>query len=86
MTKIPTPLFNMINGGKHGAGNLNIQEFHIIPATSKPFSEALEIGADYVVSLDRRHLVGNPRTGDLPFAVGTPGEFLAWYRQRVVEG
>jgi enolase len=46
MTKIPTPLFNMINGGKHGAGNLNIQEFHVIPATNKSFSDALETGVE----------------------------------------
>lgn len=53
MTKIPTPLFNMINGGKHGAGNLNIQEFHIIPATNKPFSEALEIGVELYHSIEQ---------------------------------
>ncbi len=42
--KIPTPTFNIINGGKHGAGNLDFQEFHIVPATNKPYSEALEMG------------------------------------------
>lgn len=40
--KIPTPLFNMINGGLHGAGNLDFQEFHVIPATSVPYSLGLE--------------------------------------------
>jgi predicted nucleic acid-binding protein len=49
-------------------------------------AEALEVGVDYFVSLDRKHLVGNPLLGDLPFAVGTPGQFLEWYRQRMVEG
>lgn len=44
--KIPTPLFNMINGGKHGAGNLDFQEFHVIPATSKPYHTAIQIGAE----------------------------------------
>jgi len=44
--KVPTPLFNMINGGLHGAGNLDFQEFHVIPATSKKFSEGLRIGAE----------------------------------------
>ena len=44
--KIPTPLFNMINGGKHGAGNLDFQEFWVIPATSKPFSDGLRMGAE----------------------------------------
>lgn len=46
LPKIPTPIFNVINGGKHGAGNLNFQEFHIIPATNKPFSEALRMGSE----------------------------------------
>ena len=40
-SKIPTPIFNMINGGLHGAGNLDFQEFHIIPATNIPFSFGL---------------------------------------------
>ncbi len=44
ITKIPTPTFNIINGGKHGAGNLDFQEFHIVPSTIKPYSEALEMG------------------------------------------
>ena len=39
--KIPTPVFNMINGGLHGAGNLDFQEFQVIPATSKNFTESL---------------------------------------------
>lgn len=38
---IPTPVFNMINGGLHGAGNLDFQEFQVIPATSKSYSLAL---------------------------------------------
>jgi enolase len=42
--KIPTPTFNMINGGLHGSGNLNFQEFHVVPATNKSFHEALEMG------------------------------------------
>lgn len=46
MTRIPTPLFNIINGGKHGAGNLDFQEFHVIPASNKPYHQALQIGAE----------------------------------------
>jgi predicted nucleic acid-binding protein len=46
-------------------------------------AEALTAGVDYFVSLDKRHLVGNPRAGQLPFPVGTPGDFLAWYRKRL---
>jgi enolase len=46
MSRIPIPLFNIINGGKHGAGNLDFQEFHVIPASNKPFHLALEMGAE----------------------------------------
>ena len=44
--RIPTPIFNIINGGKHGAGNLDFQEFQIIPASSKPYSLALRLGVE----------------------------------------
>lgn len=43
VTKIPTPVFNVINGGKHGAGNLDFQEFHVIPASAKKYAEGLRI-------------------------------------------
>jgi predicted nucleic acid-binding protein len=45
-------------------------------------AEALEIGVDYLVSLDRKHLAGNDNLSDLPLVVGTPGDFIAWYRKR----
>lgn len=48
-------------------------------------AEALEIGLEYFVSLDQKHLVGNPRMDSLPVTVGTPGDFLDWYRQRLTE-
>jgi enolase len=44
--KIPTPLFNMINGGLHGAGNLDFQEFWVVPASNKSFAEGLQIGCE----------------------------------------
>lgn len=43
---IPIPLFNMINGGAHGAGNLDFQEFWVIPSTARTYKEALQIGAE----------------------------------------
>ncbi len=42
--KMPTPTFNILNGGRHGAGNLDIQEFMVIPPTSKSYHEGLELG------------------------------------------
>ncbi len=49
--KMPTPVFNMINGGLHGAGNLDFQEFFVIPATIKTFAESLQLGAEVYLSL-----------------------------------
>lgn len=64
--KVPTPLFNMINGGLHGAGNLDFQEFHVIPASTKTFSQGIQMGAEIYQTigenLARRgaiHSVGN---------------------------
>ena len=43
-------------------------------------AEAIAAGSDYFVSLDRKHLVDNPRAPLAPFPIGTPGDFLAWFR------
>jgi len=44
--KIPTPTFNLINGGKHGAGNLEFQEFHVSPTPEKSYHESLEMAEE----------------------------------------
>jgi len=44
--QIPTPIFNLINGGKHGAGNLNFQEFQIVPASNKTFAQGYQMGVE----------------------------------------
>lgn len=51
--KIPTPLFNMINGGRHGAGNLDFQEFWVIPTSSKSFAEGLQIGVEIYMTIGK---------------------------------
>ncbi|MBN1262991.1 MAG: phosphopyruvate hydratase [Candidatus Pacebacteria bacterium] len=48
---MPVPLFNLINGGKHGAGNLDFQEFLILPFF-QTFAKALQAGSEIY------HLVG----------------------------
>ncbi len=49
-------------------------------------AEALIIKADYMVSFDREHLlVGNPQLSPLPFPVGTAGDFLVWYKERLTK-
>ena len=38
--------------------------------------------ADYFVTLDREHFLSNDELKRaMPFPVGTPGDFLAWYRR-----
>lgn len=49
--KIPTPIFSLINGGLHGAGNLDFQEFHIVPTSQKNYSEALRLGVEIYAQL-----------------------------------
>ncbi len=51
MYRIPTPLFNMINGGLHGAGNLDFQEFHIIPASNKKYSDGLRMAVEIYMTI-----------------------------------
>lgn len=50
---IPTPIFNLINGGAHGAGNLDFQEFHVIPTSNKPFPIALQVGVEMFMALEQ---------------------------------
>lgn len=39
---IPTPMMNIINGGKHSDNSINIQEFMIVPSNCKDFKSALK--------------------------------------------
>src|SRR3989344_1720293 len=51
--RIPTPSFNILNGGKHGDGNIDFQEFLVIPASSKTYSEDLMLGTNVYTSLKK---------------------------------
>jgi enolase len=44
--KIPVPMFNIINGGKHSDSGLSIQEFKIIPDGVETFKEQLRAGSE----------------------------------------
>jgi enolase len=43
---LPVPMMNIINGGKHADNNVDFQEFMIVPAGAKNFSEALRMGVE----------------------------------------
>jgi len=53
LLKIPTPAFNLINGGKHAKGSLDFQEFIVIPASTMLYSEALERGVSIYRALEK---------------------------------
>ena len=65
---LPVPMLNIINGGKHAGGNLKIQEFMVIPAGAKSFSECLRMSSEIYMSLKsmlkKKYGVGAINLGD----------------------
>ncbi|MES2213643.1 MAG: phosphopyruvate hydratase [Patescibacteria group bacterium] len=45
-TYLPTPMMNILNGGKHAENSTDIQEFMIVPVGAKSFAEALRYGTE----------------------------------------
>ena len=43
---MPTPMMNILNGGKHAANTVDFQEFMIAPVSTQSFKEALRICAE----------------------------------------
>lgn len=43
---LPTPAFNVINGGSHAGNKLAMQEFMILPTGATSFSEAMKMGSE----------------------------------------
>jgi enolase len=48
---LPVPLVNLINGGRHAAGQLEFQEFIVIPTGAESFSEALAESSEVNLAL-----------------------------------
>ncbi len=67
---MPVPLLNILNGGKHAEGSVDLQEFMIAPAGAPTFSEALRMGAEIYHTLKK--LLKSKR---LATAVGDEGGF-----------
>jgi len=49
--KMPMPMFNIINGGKHSDSGLSIQEYKLVPNGVKTFKEQLRAGSEIFHSL-----------------------------------
>ncbi|NPA91738.1 MAG: PIN domain-containing protein [Chloroflexi bacterium] len=53
------------------------------PGDAFVLAAALDARPDYFVTLDRVHFLDNDRLSQaVPFPVGTPGDFLAWWREQ----
>ncbi|MCX7736308.1 MAG: phosphopyruvate hydratase [Candidatus Kapabacteria bacterium] len=50
---LPTPMMNILNGGKHADNNVDIQEFMIVPAGAPTFKEALRMGVEIFHNLKK---------------------------------
>ncbi len=50
---VPTMLYGLIDGGKHGTDNLDFQEFQVIPANSLSFERSLELAVSLFKSLGK---------------------------------
>lgn len=58
---IPTPLFNLINGGKHAIGSFDFQEFIVIPQANT-FSDNVQMVYTLRASLEKMLLLNNLST------------------------
>ena len=69
-TRLPVPMFNILNGGAHASNNVDIQEFMIMPVCAQSFSEALRIGCEIY------HTLGKIlKKSNLSTAVGDEGGY-----------
>ncbi len=75
---LPTPLMNVINGGKHAGNELSIQEFMIVPVGADRFSEALRMACEVYYSLRELLLT---KYGKSAVNVGDEGGFAPPMRE-----
>ena len=68
--KLPQPMFNIINGGKHADSGLDIQEFMIGPVGFGTFREKVQTAAEVISAL--RNILKNKRYA---ISVGDEGGF-----------
>ena len=50
---LPLPMMNILNGGKHAASGVDLQEFMIMPVGAESFSEALRWGTEIYHALNK---------------------------------
>jgi enolase len=65
--ELPVPMVNILSGGMHGGGNIDFQDFQVLPLRARKFSEALEdVAAVYrgMKEVLRSRGVDQPGVGD----------------------
>lgn len=70
--RLPIPMMNVINGGKHAGSKLAVQEFLIEPVGAKSMGEAIRFGDDVYHSL---RSILKKKHGDSSVNVGDEGGF-----------
>jgi enolase len=68
--RLPIPMMNIMNGGKHADNNVDLQEFMVMPVGAASFTEALRMGTEVYHAL-KKVLQGQ----NLSTAVGDEGGF-----------
>ncbi|MGV3278417.1 phosphopyruvate hydratase [Rickettsiales bacterium LUAb2] len=63
---LPTPMMNIINGGKHADNPIDVQEFMIVPVSAKTVADSVRMGAEVFHNLKKiLHDAGlNTNVGD----------------------
>ena len=68
--RLPIPMMNIMNGGKHADNNVDLQEFMVMPVGAPTFSDALRMGVEVYHTLKKLlHSQG------LSTAIGDEGGF-----------
>lgn len=68
--RMPVPMMNIMNGGRHANNQLDVQEFMIMPVGAKNFQEALQMGTEIYHKL--KQILNEERKST---AVGDEGGF-----------
>jgi len=68
--KLPRPMFNIMNGGKHANWATDIQEYMIIPMQAESWAQSLEMGCEIFLTLEKLL-----KAKDLSTNVGNEGGF-----------
>jgi len=52
-SRLPVPMFNILNGGRHAMGSTDFQEFMVMPVGAASFAEGLRMGAEVYHALKK---------------------------------